>query len=173
MAFSLPSDLATNWQDNVGMIENAAYLNAVGTMNNQIKAALLGTVNNTSQAIVATSETTSSLTFTDLTTTTDTVTVTIGPSGMAMVILYAYMSVNSGICYVGYSASGANTISTSDNKGINFAQQYGMAYGAYGVTIMETGLNSGSTTFKMKYHVTNASYAGTFANRRITVIPFF
>ena len=45
MAFSLPSDLATNWADNVGMIENAAYLNAVAAMNNSLKAALVSTVN--------------------------------------------------------------------------------------------------------------------------------
>jgi len=34
MAFSLPSDLPTNWADNVGMIENAAFLNSLGTLNN-------------------------------------------------------------------------------------------------------------------------------------------
>ena len=173
MAFSLPTDLATNWADNVGMIENATYLNAVGTMNNSIKAALTGTVNGTAGAVVATGETTTSLTFTDLTTTTDTVTVTIGASGMALVVLYANMSVNAGQCYVGYAVSGANTASAADTKAINFAQQYGLAYGAYGVTFLETGLTAGSTTFKMKYHVTNGSYAGTFSNRRIAVIPFF
>ena len=174
MAFSLPADLATNWADNVGMIENATYLNAVGAMNNAIKAALLGTVNGTAQAVVATQETTTSTSYTDLTTTTDTVTVTIGASGMAMVLLYAAIgnTTAGAISYVSYAVSGANTIAASDAQSLYFQIASGAGNaGASGTMFFLTGLATGSTTFKMKYRV--SANTGNFANRRIAVIPWF
>ena len=174
MAFSLPTDLATNWADNVGMIENAAYLNAVGTMNNAIKAALLATVNNVAQAVVATQETTTSTSYADLTTTTDSVTVTIGNSGIALVMLYAAIGNNTAgsLSYVSYAVSGANTIAASDSQSLYFQIASGAGNaGASGTTFFLTGLASGSTTFKMKYRV--SATTGNFANRRIAVIPWF
>lgn len=172
MAFSLPSDLATDWADNVGMIENAAYLNAVGTMNNSLKSAVNTLVNGVAGAVVATSETTQSGTYADLATTTDTVTVTIGNSGMALVMLYSSMSCNAGTLYVSYAVSGATTSAAADSKALIFAQQNGFPVGAFGGAFMETGLTAGSTTFKMKYRTTRTDYAATFVNRRIAVIPF-
>ena len=173
MAFSLPTDLATNWADNVGMIENAAYLNAVGDMNNKLKSALTGTVNGTAGAVVATSESTTSVTYTDLTTTTDTVTVTIGASGMALVLLYANLSANGAHSFMSYAVSGATISAAADTKAIEFMNQYNAANGSLGATFLETGLTAGSTTFKAKYRTSNGSYGATFANRRIAVIPFF
>ena len=174
MAFSLPADLATNWADNVGMIENAAYLNAVGDMNNKLKAAINGTVNGTAQAVVATSESTSSATYADLATTTDTVTVTIGPSGMALVLIYAYFSNTQWNAMMSYAISGANTAAASDTKCLNFRNQpAGSQDGAFGGTFLETGLSTGSTTFKLKYRAGGSGGTMTFANRRIAVIPFF
>ncbi len=174
MAFSLPADLATNWADNVGMIENAAYLNAVGAMNNSIKAALLGTVNGTATALVTTSETTTSTSYADLATTTDTVTVTIGASGMALVLLYAAIGNNTAgsISYVSFAVSGANTIAAADNSSLSFQIASGAGNaGACGSPFFLTGLATGSTTFKMKYRVSGTT--GNFSNRRIAVIPFF
>lgn len=173
MAFSLPSDLATNWADNVGMIENAAYLNAVGDMNNKIKAALVGTVNGAAQALVSTSETTTSGTYADLTTTTDTVTVTISASGMALVAIYSAMSCGGYSQYVSYAISGATTRSADDAHALVFTNQYQAAPAAYGAVFLETGLTAGSTTFKMKYKSSNAGTTQTYSNRRIAVIPFF
>ena len=168
MAFSLPSDLATNWADNVGMIENAAYLNAVGTMNNSIKAALNTMVGGASSAYVATSETTASTSYTDLTTTTDTVTATVGSSGMVLVFLKAQFQ-NSGAnyCYCSVDLSGANTVAASDTYAL--LAQPNAVYVQYGVPVFLTGLTTGSTTFKMKYRVTGGT--GTWLYRRITVIP--
>lgn len=175
MAFTLPSDLATNWQDNVGMIENAAYLNAVGTMNNQIKAAITSTVNNVQSSVVATSESTTSLTYANLTTTTDYATVTVGASGMALVIIYATMTTanGAGINSLSYEISGNNTSAAADTKALMYCSQNNPGTSAFGATFFETGLATGSTTFKLKYKTNNASYAATFANRRIAVIPFF
>lgn len=168
MAFSLPSDLPTDWQDGVGMIEDADYLNAVGAFNNSMKAAMNALVNGSVTAYVATSETTTSTSYVDLTTTTDTVTTTVGDSGMALVLLKAQFQ-NSGAnyCYCSVALSGANTVAASDNYTL-LAAPNGVAI-QMGIPIFLTGLTAGSTTFKMKYKV--AAGTGTWLHRRITVIP--
>lgn len=173
MAFTLPSDLPTNWQDNVGMVENASFLNSIGTLNNSTKSALLGTVNGAATALVATSETTTSTSYTDLTTTTDTVTVTIGASGMALVLIYANMSCGGYNQLMSYAISGATTRAADDAHSILFCNQYQASPAAFGATFLETGLTAGSTTFKLKYKSSNGAGTQTFSNRRIAVIPFF
>lgn len=171
MAFSLPADLAANWADNVGMIENAAYLNAVGQLNNANKAALIAMVNGAATATVATSETTTSTSYTDLTTTTDTVTVTIGNSGMALVLLQANgTSTASNYSYTSFTISGATTRAADDATGLVYSVWSSGIQTQAGAPFLITGLNAGSTTFKMKYRV--AGGTGTFLNRRISVIPF-
>lgn len=171
MAFSLPADLSTSWADNVGMIENAAYLNAVGALNNANKAALNTLVNGAATATVATSETTTSTSYADLTTTTDTVTVTIGNSGMALVLLQANgTSTASNYSYIGFAISGASTIAASDSMALQYSVWSSGIQTQAGAPFLVTGLTAGSTTFKMKYRV--AGGTGTFLNRRISVIPF-
>lgn len=170
MAFSLPSDLATNWADNVGMIENAEYLNAVGALNNANKAALVAMVNGVAAATVATSETTASTSYADLTTTTDTVTVTIGNSGMALVLLQTLSSNTGGANYAGFAISGASTVAASDTYAIIHSGHASGVQTQTGSTFLVTGLTAGSTTFKMKYKASAGT--STFANRRIAVVPF-
>ena len=174
MAFTLPDDLPTNWADNVGMIENAEYLNAVGGMNNALKEALNSTVNGTASAYVATNESTGSTSYVDLTTTTDSVTVTISSSGMALVLVYAALSNanNGGQSFMSYAVSGATTVAASDASSINVQVVTGAGNaGSFGNMFLHTGLTPGSNTFKLKYRcVTGTAY---FATRRITVIPFF
>lgn len=168
MAFTLPDDLPTDWQDDVGMIEDADYLNAVGTMNNSIKAALNTLVGGAGTAYVATSETTTSTSYADLTTTTDSVTATVGNSGAVIVFLKAQFQ-NSGAayCYCSVALSGANTVAASDTYSL--IAQPNAIYIQYGIPIFLTGLTAGSTTFKMKYRVSAGT--GTWLYRRITVIP--
>ncbi len=170
MAFSLPADLATDWADNVGMIENAAYLNSVGTLNNATKAALNTIVNGGATATVATSETTASTGYTDLTTTTDTVTVTVGNSGLVLVLLQSLSSNTGGTNYIGFAVSGASTVAAADGYALIHSGHASGVQTQTGSSFMVTGLSSGSTTFKMKYKVSAGT--GTFANRRISVIPF-
>lgn len=174
MAFSLPSDLPTNWADSVGMIENAAFLNNVGAMNNKLKAAVNTIVNGTATATVATGETTTSTSYVDLTTTTDTVTVTIGSSGLALVVLYVNITTGAATSpgWMSYAISGGTTSAASDAKALSYDSQYGAGTSAMGTAILETGLASGSTTFKAKYKISAGSSACTFANRRIAVITF-
>lgn len=171
MAFSLPTDLATDWADNVGMIENAAFLNAVGAMNNANKAAINAMVNGAAVASVTTAETTASTSYTDLATTTDSVTVTLGNSGMALVFLQSQASVTTiTYAYIGVALSGTNTVAASDTSCLQLVSYANNVQMQMGTALLLTGLTSGSTTFKMKYRVYTGT--GTFANRRIAVIPF-
>lgn len=119
-------------------------------------------------ATVATSESTASATYVDLTTTTDTVTVTVGASGTVLVWLYANIYDNSGRGWVSVDVSGANTIAASDSNG-GVATAIGTTtLGTVSVPVLFTGLSAGSTTFKMKYRA--GQYTPSFFNRRIIVI---
>lgn len=121
-------------------------------------------------AYVATSESTNSTTYTDLTTTTDQVTVNVGSSGMVIVFLSAHMTNSaSNQAYMGFALSGANTGAASDSYCVS-AQPYpgGQPY-TIGVPYLLTGLSPGATTFKAKYRV--QGYTGTFDSRHIAVIP--
>lgn len=170
---NIGTDLPTNWVDNVGMIENATFLNKIGNYGNAAAAALNAMVGGIRSASVATAETISSATYTDLATTTDQVTVTVGSSGVVAVFIASqsdYVAGTSGYPVTGFAVSGANTQAAADY----------WATGNYisGVTplfqraaFILTGLAAGSTTFKMKYRRTgDANY--NMSNRRIAVIPF-
>lgn len=123
-------------------------------------------------AFVATSETTTSTTYTDLTTPGPAVTVTPGASGMVMVLLYGQFGASNvgNIPFMSFAASGGNTQAASDGMALSVQIASGAGLGASaGATFLLTGLNSVSTTFTAKYRVT--ANTGNFSNRRITVIP--
>ncbi len=169
MAFTLPSDLPTDYADGSSTM-TAAKLNNISAMGNAIKAAL-GTIGyGTQSTSVSASETTTSASYADLTTTTDQVTVTIGSSGSALLFFGAQLT-NSGAnyCYIGVGISGATTTAASDTTCIQAAVHSGGVLKNYSNTLLLTGLTAGVTTFKLKYK-TNSGTA-TFANRRISVIP--
>jgi hypothetical protein len=119
-------------------------------------------------AAVATSQTTTSTSFTDLATVGPAVTVTIGANGLAIVEFTTYLG-NSGAneTRMSFAASGANTIAAeTETRGL----VNGAAAGnCYAFSILLTGLTPGSTTFTAKYAVSGGT--GTFRNRRISVIP--
>lgn len=124
-------------------------------------------------AYVATSQTTTSTTYTDLATTTDQVTVIVASSGIVRVTISAYVENNtSGIgSYVGFALSGANTVAAgTNNQQIEQWPNVGGTGLGFGNSFVLTGLTPGSTTFKMKYKVFSAS-TGTFSSRRISVEP--
>ncbi|BCP02509.1 hypothetical protein [Mycobacterium intracellulare] len=172
--------IPTNFVDNVGAQVDAAYLNNLGQRVEDTKAtsdtnasAISAIVSGTKKAVVATSESTSSTTFTDLTTTTDSVTVTIGSSGIALVFIAATMS-NSAVqsSDMGFALSGANTAAASTAQELSFVSAGANYAGSYGTWFLLTGLSAGSTTFKAKYKTGAAGGTATFSNRRIAVIPF-
>lgn len=124
-------------------------------------------------ATVATSESTSSTTYADLTTTTDSVTATVGPSGVVLVNLGASINwtTSSVQTFIGVALSGANTVAASDEFAL-IARLYtnGTQPMLQSNTVfVMTGLTPGATTFKMKYKVGGNS--NTFSNRKICVIP--
>lgn len=123
------------------------------------------------QALVATSQTTTSTSFTDLATTTDTVTATIGANGLALIIISAKINNTDSAAggFVGVAISGANTVAASEANSLNLRNSTGAPDSQTSWTYLHTGLTPGSTTFKLKYRVTAGT--GTFTNRRIMVIP--
>lgn len=136
-------------------------------------AAIAAIVSGTKGATVATSESTTSTSYTDLTTTTDTVTVTIGASGMALVLISMnWTTSGGGFGPMSYALSGANTVAATDAKAIAAHAQVVAAISGYlSGAFLETGLTAGSTVFKAKYK-SNAGVSQTWSNRRIAVIPF-
>lgn len=117
-------------------------------------------------ALVATSQTTTSTSFTDLTTVGPAVTVTTGTA--AIVAVYC-ANTNSGSTssLMSYAVSGSSSIAAADS----FSQggAFGTAGGRTGATYIHTGLTAGSNTFTAKYRV--GSGTGTFVDRRLAVIP--
>lgn len=120
---------------------------------------------------VATSQTTTSTSYTDLATGGPAATVTIGASGMALVIISATCAnANaSGYAIAGYAVSGANTAAATDAKSVLMRSETAAEEGNYCNTFLETGLTAGSTTFTMKYRCVSGT--AQFQRRFITVIP--
>lgn len=118
-------------------------------------------------ANVATSETTGSTTYVQLTTTTDAVTVSIGTSGACLLVLTCDIA-NSGANFsaMSYTISGANTFTANDT---NALANSGTTELAMSWSTVLTGLTAGSTTFTAKYRVSAGT--GTFKRRFISVIP--
>ncbi|HYY64340.1 MAG TPA: hypothetical protein VE688_06990 [Gaiellaceae bacterium] len=121
---------------------------------------------------MATSQTTTSTTYTDLTTAGPAATVTIPASGNALVIVTSSEtnSGSSGGAFMSYAVSGATTVAAADARAFSFVNGGNQAQTVQGsATFYVTGLTAGSNTFTAKYRATVGT--ATFANRSITVIP--
>lgn len=119
---------------------------------------------------VATSETTTSTSYTDLATVQAT-TVTVGANGLALVAISSTMS-NSNTevsVWASFAMSGANTLAAADANGITHRQTTATSQTRVGMTKLFTGLTPGSTTFTMKFKT--IANTGTWLDRNITVIP--
>lgn len=117
-------------------------------------------------AIVATSQTTTSTTYTDLTTTGPAVTVTTGIQALVFMYNANLHSTGTTSALMSYDVTGATTIAAADNTSIGAATTVGIREGA---TFLQTGLTPGSNTFTCRYRV--GSGTGTFVDRRIGVVP--
>jgi hypothetical protein len=120
-----------------------------------------------SAGYIATSQTTTSTSYTDLATAGPSVTVSVGANGLVL-LSWSARILNSGSNYtaIGFVASGANTIAATDTN--TFATGTGTDMTS-GRTTLLTGLNAGSTTFTLKYRV--AGGTGTYIDRRLSAIP--
>jgi hypothetical protein len=122
-------------------------------------------------ATVATSQTTSSATFTDLATVGPAVTVTTGTA--AIIIIGCEGAVNNTSGYqMAFAVSGATTraAASTEQLGIGSGAVASLAL-AMGRTVMLTALTAGSNVFTAKYKCGNAAHIATFLNRDIIVIP--
>lgn len=120
---------------------------------------------------IGTEESTTSLTYTNLTTTGPTVTVNVGSSGK--VLIFGVARIRNGTAEEGgwasVALSGGNTAAATDSRAVGLrASVIDSAQRASFVEMM-AGLTAGSTTFTMQYRAT----AGTakFAHRELVVIP--
>ncbi|WP_218565267.1 hypothetical protein [Mycolicibacterium aichiense] len=97
---------------------------------------------------------------------------TVGASGSVMVSLYSHIfgSGNGYAGFVSFAMSGANSKAADDSYAIMQRPEItgGSLLGAVGATFLLTGLNPGTTTFKMKYRTYNVG--SRFLNRRISVV---
>lgn len=123
-------------------------------------------------ATVATSQTTTSTSYTDLSTAGPSVTVYVGSSGKVLISLTARASNSSTATgtKMGFTASGANTLAADDTRALVVAgtTPTGLSDRS-SFTYIITGLNEGRTTFTSKYAVTSGT--GTFLDRNISVMP--
>ena len=118
-------------------------------------------------AYVATSATTASGPYTDLTTAGPAVTATIGANGIAQVTVSSH-SYHSGAndTLQGFAVSGATTVAADDKYSKVSSATSGSTASS---TFLVTGLTAGSNTFTCKYRVGGGT--GTWLRRHISVIP--
>lgn len=172
---SLIDDLRTMITSNATTVNTAAIqASAVTTpkiANASVTPDKLATGALTAQ--VATSQTTTSVSYADLATVGPAVTAAIGANGMALVVVSGWTSdtIATAMNYMAFTVSGATTIAALDTYAANIrvVDNIGGAINQITASYLVTGLTPGSNTFTAKYK-TNAGTA-TFADRKITVIP--
>ena len=117
-------------------------------------------------ATVATSQSTTSSTMTDLTTAGPAVTLTTGTKALVIITANIVNATAANYSYMGFAVSGATTVAAGTAQalwtvGTNLIQA--------SAGFLVTGLTAGSNTFTTKYR-TEVATTATFTNRSITVI---
>lgn len=121
-------------------------------------------------AAVATSQTTTSTSYTDLATAGPAVTEVTGTRALVCISARIENSVAGGESWMAVTVSGASAVAAADGLGLGFQSYTGGGKARIGMPIIYSGLTEGSNTFTAKYRVSTGT--GTFVNRRIEVIPF-
>lgn len=126
-----------------------------------------------SGSVVATSQTTTSTSYTDLATAGPAVTVTIGSTGKALVSMHGAIAnaTSSLASYFGFAVSGATVTAASDATAIGFTSPSSGAGIRAGTVLLVTGLAAGSTTFTAKFRMDPGVGPATFVDRRLSVTP--
>ncbi|MES2963579.1 MAG: hypothetical protein V4760_06785, partial [Bdellovibrionota bacterium] len=166
---AIVSDLIWTLPASLGTAGQVLSTNAAGSLTWVTVSA--GTGSNgfgTSSAVVATSETTGTSSWVDLTTAGPAVTVTSGTS--ALVTMTAELKANASAgttCAVSFAVSGATTIAASTSQKLEVSNTAGFQH--MSATYLVTGLNAGSNTFTLKYQAISPTTTCTFLNRNIIV----
>lgn len=159
-----------SWTDPAGHVYATAEVLSASTLNTYVRLNLTDLDRRTTvtSASVATDETTTSTSYTDVTTPGPAVTVTIGSTGLAMVdfasTIYNSNAGSYSLCAV--AVSGATTHAAADTEGMAYAVVAGARFGR---PLYMSGLNAGSNTFTMKYRAT--ANTAHFADRMLIVTP--
>ncbi len=119
---------------------------------------------------VATSETTTSSSFTDLATAGPAVTVTTGTSALVIVTGRLANNTAGALVSMGYAVSGATTVAAAGIRALVYESGAANDRMQASFAFVHTGLTAGSNVFTAKYSVSSGT--GTFLNRRISVVPF-
>lgn len=122
-------------------------------------------------AVVATSQTTASTTYTDL--------ATVGPAVTVNTLTTAWVDLSGNLTnsntanYVvmAFAVSGATTIAATDNLSITYFTSSASSQLQGGCGFLVTGLTPGANTFTCKYRVGAGGGTGTWSNRNIKVTP--
>jgi hypothetical protein len=122
-----------------------------------------------STATVATAQTTSSTSYTNLTTVGPQVTVTTGTAALVWAVVRCQHSSGGAECSWAVEVSGATTLAANDNwrglqSGVTAANP-----NRFGVMHLFSNLTAGSNTFTIKYKTSGAT--ATFQDRDIIVVP--
>jgi hypothetical protein len=121
------------------------------------------------QSVIATSQTTTATSFTDLATVGPAVTVTTSDRAMVMFASDIDNTATNGASSVSVAVSGASTIAASLAWRLVRDGATSTNVWRIGASHLFTGLTAGSNTFTMKYLV--GSGTGTFGNRELIVLP--
>lgn len=122
-------------------------------------------------AYVATTQTTTSTSYTDLATAGPAVTVTVGTSGIVLVSISSVINNNTGGFdgFMGFALSGANTMTAQDKYSIRHVVYANNYVNQFGATFLLTGLTPGSTVFTSKYKT--GGNTASFGERHLSAIP--
>jgi hypothetical protein len=124
-----------------------------------------------STASVATSQSTSSTSYADLTTPGPSISVTTGTIAIVMYSAGIQTNIADRQVVASVEVSGVSSVAASDAWSIMVDGIPATNTFRTGVAHVFTGLTSGSNTFKMKYRVGTGTTSGTYTNREINVIP--
>lgn len=124
------------------------------------------------QAQVATQETTTSLSYVDLTTPgPDLTNVATGTKALVMVAAALSNSLANDYAFMSYGVSNASTISGDDAKSLEVRSAANNAEIRASSVHLETGLTGGNNNWRAKYRAGVAGVAA-FSQRTVAVIPF-
>jgi hypothetical protein len=130
-----------------------------------------------SAAVVATSQTTASASYTSLATAGPAVTVNISSNGKALVTMTVQSDDEEDAgCNMAFAISGNTIVAASDTQSLDILSQTGEEFQA-SATYLVTGLTAGSNTFTAMYKLSPAAVEEggdicTFLNRNIIVTPY-
>jgi hypothetical protein len=124
---------------------------------------------NYGSATVATEQTTTSATFTDLTTVGPAVTVTTGTTAILILKGIVDNEASGRAASMGFAISGATTVSAAAASALSYRNDGGRGNISASVVIPITGLTAGSNTFTAKY-VSLLGGLVSFSNRQMIVI---